>query len=113
MKFGHHALKGSVDLPNGVTLGFTVTGDIVSIDKDGKRTTLHNADALRTFWYDVSNTWPEAPKIPYDPALAAQVKAAQAAVEASKPHNVTATRDADGSIRLTLEDGTTATLPSA
>ena len=113
MKFGHHALKDSVALPNDVTLGFTVTGEVVSIDRDGKRTTLDNADALRTFWHDVSNTWPEAPKIPYDAALAAQVKAAQAAVEASKPHDFKATRDAEGNITLTLDDGTKATIPAA
>ena len=110
---GHHGLKGTVDLPNGVTLGLAVTGEVVSIDKDGKRTPLDNPDAIKTLWFDVSDTWPEPPRIPHDPKLAAQVRQAQADIEANKPRNMTATKNADGSIRLTLDDGTVATVPTA
>ena len=111
-KFGHHGLKGTVDLPNGITLGLTVTGDVVSIDR-GKRTTLDNPDAVKTFWYGVSNTWPETPRIPYDPALAAQGAKARASIAAGKQQGVTASKNLDGSIRLTLDDGTVATVPGA
>ena len=110
---GHHGLKGTVDLPNGVTLGLAVTGEVVSIDKNGKRTTLDNPDAVKTLWFDVSNTWPAPPRIVHDPLLAAQVKAAQADIEANKPHDFKATRDAEGNITLTLDDGTKATIPAA
>ncbi len=112
-KHGHHGLKGTVDLPNGVTLALTVTGEVVSIDKNGKRTPLDNPDAVKTLWYDVSDTWPEPPRIPYDPVLAQQVAEAKAAVEANKPHDFKATRDAEGNITLTLDDGTKATIPAA
>ncbi len=37
MKHNHHGLKQQVDLPNGVTLAYTLTGEIVAIDKDGAR----------------------------------------------------------------------------
>ena len=113
MKHGHHALKGSVELPNGVTLGLAVTGEVVSIDKNGKRTPLDNPDAVKTFWFDVSDSWPEPPRIPHDPVLAEQVRQAQANIQASKPRNLTATKDADGSIRLTLDDGSVAVVPPA
>ena len=113
MKHQYTDLKQSIDLPNGVLLSLSTVGEIVAINKDGKRTTLDNQDAVRSFWHDVSDTWPEPPRIPHDPVLAAQVRQAQADIEANKPRNVTATRDADGSIRLTLDDGTVATIPAA
>ena len=100
-------------VPNGVTLGLAVTGEVVSIDKDGKRTPLDNPDAIKTLWFDVSDTWPEPPRIPHDPVLTQQVAEAQAAIEASKPHDFKATRDAEGNITLTLDDGTKATIAAA
>lgn len=112
-KFGHHGLKGTADLPNGITLGLTVTGEVVSIDKDGKRTTLDNPDAVKSLWYGVSDTWPETPRIPYDPALAAQGAKARASIAAGRQQGVTASKNLDGSIRLTLDDGTVATVPAA
>ncbi len=61
----------------------------------------------------MSDTWPAPPRIPHNPKLAAQVRQAQADIEANKPRNVVASKDADGSIRLTLDDGTVATIPAA
>ncbi len=113
MKHQFTDLKAEVELPNGVLLALSTVGAVVSISKDGKRTTLDNPDAIKTFWFDVSNTWPASPVIPFDPVLNAQVKAAQEAVEANKPRNLKATRDADGSIRLTLDDGSVAVVPPA
>lgn len=113
MKHGHHGLKGTVDLPNGVTLALTVTGEVVAINEDGKRTTLDGPDQIKSFWYDVSDSWPEPPRIPHDPALAERVRQAQADIEASIPHDFKATRDAEGNVTLTLDDGTKATIPAA
>lgn len=56
---------------------------------------------------------PEAPGLPTDPAAQERGRQAQAAIEASKPRNLTATKDADGNVVLTLDDGTVATIPTA
>ncbi len=55
---------------------------------------------------------PEAPGLPDDPATAERARQAQAAIEANKPRNLTATKDADGNVVLTLDDGTVAKLPA-
>ena len=113
-KHGHHGLKDTVDLPNGVTLGYALTGEIVSIDKNGKRTPLDNPDAVKTLWFDVSDSWPEPPRIPYDPKLDAQIRQAQAAIEANKPRAFTVTVDPeDGAVYMNLESGQRVRLPSA
>ncbi len=113
MKHQYTDLKAEVELPNGVTLALSTVGEVVSIDRDGKRTPLDSPDAVKTFWFDVSDTWPAPPRIPHDPVLAEQVRRAQADIEANKPHNFKATRDAKGNITLTLDDGTKATIPAA
>ncbi len=113
MKHQFTDLKAEVELPEGVTLALTTVGQVVSIDKNGKRTTLDNPDAIKTLWFDVSDSWPEPPRIPHDPVLAERVRQAQADIEANKPRNHTVTKDADGNVVLTLDDGTVATLPTA
>ena len=55
---------------------------------------------------------PEAPGIPTDPAAAERARQAQAAIEARKARNFKATRDAEGNVILTLDDGATAKLPA-
>ncbi len=52
-------------------------------------------------------------RIPHDPDAAERARKAQAEIEARKPQNVTATKDVDGNLILTLDDGTVATLPTA
>ncbi len=47
------------------------------------------------------------------PETGGRARQAQAAIDARKARNLTATKDADGNMVLTLEDGTTVTLPSA
>jgi len=56
---------------------------------------------------------PEAPGLPDDPAAQERARQAQADIEANKPHDFKATRDAEGNITLTLDDGTKATIPAA
>ena len=104
-------LKGEVDLPNGVTLALSTIGAVVYI-KDGKRTTLDGPDQVKSFWFDVSDTWPEPQRIPHDPNAAERARQAQAAIDARKARNFTVTKDADGNVVLTLDDGTTAKLPA-
>ena len=53
---------------------------------------------------------PEAPGLPDDPAAQERARQAQAAIEARKPRPFTVTKDADGNVVLTLDDGTTAKL---
>ena len=55
---------------------------------------------------------PEAPGIPTDPAAAERARKAQAAIEARKARNFKATRDAEGNVIITLDDGTTAKMPA-
>ena len=112
MKHQYTDLKAEIELPNGVTLALSTVGEVVAI-KDGKRTTLDGPDQIKTFWFDVSDSWPEPPRIPHDPVLAERVRQAQADIEASKPRNHTVTKDADGNVVLTLDDGTVAKLPTA
>ncbi len=112
MKHGHHGLKEQVLLPEGVTLALSVTGEVVAIDKDGTRRALDNPDDVRWFFHSVTDTFPAPPRIPHNPKLAAQVRQAQADIEANKPRNHTVTKDADGNVVLTLDDGTVATLPA-
>ncbi len=38
MKHGHHGLKDQIDLPHGVTLALSVTGEVVAIDAEGNIT---------------------------------------------------------------------------
>ncbi len=56
--------------------------------------------------------FPEPPRIHTDPAAQERARKAQAAIEANKPRNLTVTKDADGNVVLTLDDGTTAKLPA-
>ncbi len=56
---------------------------------------------------------PEAPGLPDDPAAQERARQAQAAIEANKPHDFKAIRDAEGNITLTLDDGTKATIAAA
>ncbi len=51
-------------------------------------------------------------RIPHDPDAVERARKAQAEIEARKPQNVTATKDVDGSVVLTLDDGTIAKLPT-
>ncbi len=81
-------------------------------DADGTWKALDNDDAVRWFWYSVLGHFPEPPRIPHDPAAADRARQAVAAIEARKPRNLTATKDADGNVVLTLDDGTTAKLPA-
>lgn len=113
MKHRFQDLKHEIDLPNGVTLALSVTGEVVAIDQDGVRRSLDNDDYVRWFFHSVTDSFPEPPRIPHDPELARRVAEAQAAVEASKPRNMTATKDAAGNVVLTLDDGTKATIPAA
>lgn len=113
MKHNHHGLKQQVDLPNGVTLAYTVTGEIVAIDTAGTRHALDSDDNVKWFFYSVTDTFPAPPRIPTDPKSAERARQAMANIEARKPRNLTATKDADGNMVLTIEDGTTVTLPSA
>ncbi len=50
-------------------------------------------------------------RIPHDPEAAERARQARAAIEARKQHSVTASKDADGNVILTFDDGTTAKLP--
>ena len=52
-------------------------------------------------------------RIPHDPDAVERARKAQAEIEARKPRNLTTTKDADGSVVLTREDGTTVMLPTA
>ncbi len=85
---------------------------MTAIDQDGTRRSLDDDDHVRWFFHSVTDTFPEPPRIPHDPLLAERVRQARADIEASKPHNFTATKDADGNVVLTLDDGTTAKLPA-
>ncbi len=67
---------------------------------------------MRWFWYSVLGRFPETPRIPHDPAAQERARQAQAAIEARKARNFTVTKDADGNVILTLDDGTTANLPA-
>ncbi len=51
-------------------------------------------------------------RIPHDPEAAERARQALAAIEARKQHNVTASKDGDGNVIITLDDGTTAKLPA-
>ncbi len=79
--------------------------------RGGARRTLDNDDHVRWFWYSVLGRFPETPRIPHDPAAAERARQAQAAIEARKARNFTVTKDEAGAVVLTLDDGTTATLP--
>ena len=78
----------------------------------GAQRTLDSDDAVRWFWYSTLGKFPEPPRIPHDPAAQERAQQAQAAIEARKPHNLTATKDAGGNVIITLDDGTTAKLPA-
>ncbi len=45
------------------------------------------------------------------PEAAERARQAQAAIEARKAHGLTATKDSDGNVVITLDDGTVATIP--
>ena len=95
-----------------MTLVLSTMGEIVAIDQHGTRKALDNDDAVHWFWYSTLGKFPEPPRIPYDPAAAERARQAQAAIEARKARNFTVTKDVDGNVILTLDDGTTAKLPA-
>ena len=64
MQHNDHDLKASIDLPNGVTLGYTRTGSIVATDKTGKRLSLDDDDNVKWFFYSCLGEFPAAPTIP-------------------------------------------------
>ena len=116
MKNNHHDLKSSIDLPNGVTLGYTLTGDIVAIDQTGKRLPLDDADAVKWFYFSVTNSFPATPTLPpMSPETAATIAKAREreAAKTTRGQGLTGRINADGAMVITLEDGTTVTLPSA
>ena len=116
MKHNHHDLKSFIDLPNGVTLGYTRTGDIVAIDNTGKRLSLDDADNVKWFYYSVTDSFPAGPTIPaMSPETAAAVAKARERETAkqTRGQGLTGRINADGQMVITLEDGTTVTLPSA
>ncbi len=80
--------------------------------RGGARRTLDSDDHVRWFWYSVLGRFPETPRIPHDPAAQERARQAEAAIEARKARNFTVTKDADGNVILTLDDGTTAKLPA-
>ncbi len=79
--------------------------------RGGARRALDSDDHVRWFWYSVLGRFSETPHIPHDPATQQRARQAQAAIEARKARNFTVTKDVDGNVVLTLDDGTTATLP--
>ena len=108
-------LKHEIGLPNGVTLAKSNVGEIVAIDAEGKRRALDNDDAILWFFQSVTDTFPSAPRIPaMSPETAETIRRSQerrAAKTSGSP--LTGYKDADGAMVITLEDGTTVTLPSA
>ncbi len=56
---------------------------------------------------------PVSTRLPTDPAAAERARQAQANIAARKPRPFTVTKDADGNVVLTLDDGTVAKLPTA
>ena len=80
--------------------------------RGGARRTLDSDDHVRWFWYSVLGKFPETPRIPTDPGAQERARQAQAAIEARKARNFVVTKGADGSVVLTLDDGTTAKLPA-
>ena len=116
MKHNHHDLKSSIDLPNGVTLGYTRTGSIVAIDKDGTRRELDTDDHVKWFYFSTSNSFPEGPKLaPVSDETDAAIRNARErqAAKTTRGQGLTGRINADGAMVITLEDGTTVTLPSA
>lgn len=114
MKNNHHDLKSSIDLPNGVTLGYTLTGDIVAIDQTGKRLPLDDADAVKWFYFSVTNSFPATPTLPpMSPETAETIRKVQERKAAKTGSPLTGRINADGAMVITLEDGTAVTLPSA
>ena len=113
MKHNHHGLKQQVDLPNGVTLAYTLTGEIVAIDKDGARRALDSDDNVKWLFYSVTESFPEPPRVPTDPQAAERAAAAQANIAAKKPHDFKVTVDPDGSVIMTLDTGERVRLESA
>ena len=121
MKHHFTDLKHEIDLPNGVTLAKSVTGEIVAIalvqgptgEKVIKRRTLDNDDAVLWLFYAVTDTFPEPPRIPHDPQAAERAAAAQASIAATKPHDFRVTVDPDGSVIMTLDTGERVRLESA
>ena len=113
MKHGHHGLKEQIELPHGVTLALSVTGEVVAIDAEGTRRSLDNDDHVRWFFHSVTDSFPEPPRIPTDPQAAERAAAAQANIAAKKPHNFTVTVDPDGAVITTLDTGERVRLESA
>ncbi len=80
--------------------------------RGGARRASDSDDHVRWFFHSVTDTFPPPPRIPTDPQAAERAREALAAIEAKKARNFTVTKDADGNVILTLDDGTTAKLPA-
>ncbi len=68
---------------------------------------------MKWLFYSVTDSFPEPPRVPTDPQAAERAAAAQANIAAKKPHDFRVTVDPDGAVIMTLDDGTTAKLPTA
>ena len=107
-------LKIEIDLPNGVTLAKSNVGEVVAINSEGKRMALDNHDAIMWFFYSVTDTFPEAPRLgAVSPETAEAGRKAAARLHAKKSSVLTGHKDADGNMVIILENGDTVTLPSA
>ena len=113
MKHRFTDLKEEIQLPNGVTLALSTVGEVVAIDEDGTRRSLDNDEHVRWFFHSVTDTFPEPPRIPTDPAAQEHARQAQAAIAATKPHDFRVTVDPDGSVIMTLDTGERVRLESA
>ena len=115
MKPDLHNLKKSVELPNGSTLGYTLTGEVVLIDKAGKRRALDTDDAIKWLFYTVADDFPKSPTLPPpSPETVAGAARARKSLEGAKSGSpLTGYRDAAGDLVITLPDGSSVTLPSA
>ena len=115
MKQNLHNLKKSVELPNGATLGYTLIGEVVIIDKTGTRRVLDCDDAIKWLFYTVADDFPAPPVIPpLPPETAKAIRQSQERQEAQAAGSpLTGRINAAGNMVIALEDGTTVTLPSA
>ena len=110
-----HGLKKSVELPNGATLGYSLIGEVILIDKAGTRRVLDNDDAIKWLFYTVADDFPKSPTIPPpSPETVAGAAAARKSLEGAKKGSpLTGHIDESGSMVITLPDGSSVTLPSA
>ena len=115
MKSNLHNLKRSVELPNGAVLGWTLIGEVVLIDKAGKRRVLETDDAIKWLFYTVADDFPKTPTIPPPSAetIEGAARARKSLEGAKKGSSLTGYRDDAGNLVIQLASGETVTLPSA